>query len=246
MRIRNFDELYDEFRFWKNEVNHVNRYFDDTPLLADIRSSGDLIECIIPKGSCFYRGRIYNLDEEITEKGGYETWLKSEDACFQGYGEIDSGAPPANYTKEGRLNGVGISFLYTSNDSDTVIYELRPTREEIVSVAKFITRKDLRFADLTQERSEGIHIRKLSDLIGLIAYEFAIPQYAGHNYAFTQYLAGQFMNMGFMGVVFDSSLNPQGKNYVFFNPNDCEAISSHLHKVFDINISSHPITRKEV
>lgn len=246
MRMRDFDELYDEFRFWKHEVNYVNRYFEDTPLLADIRSSGDLIGCIISKGSYFYRGRIYNLDEEITAKGGHENWLKSADARFQGYGKKDSGAPLAKYAKEGRLSGAGISFLYTCNDETTVIHELRPIREEIISVAKFITRNDLRFADLTQERSEEIHIRKLSDLIGLIAYEFSIPHYAGHNYAFTQYLAGHFMNMGFMGVVFDSSLNPQGKNYVFFNPDDCEAISSHLHKVFDINISSHPITRKEV
>lgn len=246
MIIRTSGELKKEFLFWKNEVNNVNRYFDNTSLLSVIRRNHDLLACTVLEGDYFYRGRIYNLDEVITNEGGYDKWLNSKGTRFQGYGEKDCGAPLVKIAKEGRLNGNGISFLYTCQDPNTVIYELRPTRDEIVSVAKFITRKHLQFADLTQEKADRIYGQKLSDLIWLIAKEFATPHYAGHNYAFTQYLAGHFMNMGFKGVIFDSSMNPQGKNFVFFNPSDCEAISSHLYMVNDIKISFVPITREEI
>ena len=178
MIIRNFDELNEEFLFWKNQVNNVNRYFDDAPLLDDILDRRELIEHTIPPKSYFYRGRIFNLDEFITNEEEYYEWINSKSTQFQGYGKKESGAPPAKYAKEGRLNGVGISFLYTCNDETTVIHELRPTREEIISVAKFVTQKDLLFADLTQKTSEKIPIPKLSDLIGLIANEFATPHYA--------------------------------------------------------------------
>ena len=80
----------------------------------------------------------------------------------------------------------------------------------------------------------------------LIANEFATPHYAGHNYAFTQYLTGQFMNMGFAGVIFDSSINLSGKNYVFFPTEDCKAINSRLYIVNKISILSDQINRRDV
>lgn len=251
MKIRNFGELEREFLYWKNKVNNVNRYFDDTPLLSDLYQNRDLLKHTIRDKSYFYRGRIYNLDEKVTNAKELEDWVDWEDARFQGYKKQDSSAPTAKDAKEGRLNGNGISVLYTCNDINTVINELRPTRNELISVAKFITKKGLCFADLTEIKSteiahRGIPYKKLSDLILLIADEFAVPHYAGHNYAFTQYLAGHFMNMEFDGVIFRSSLNPSGENFVFFYPEDCEAIHSGLYKVTDIKIEFEPIIRQEI
>ena len=82
-------------------------------------------------------------------------------------------------------------------------------------------------------------------MLRLIAEEFSTPHYAGHNYSFTQYLAGQFMDMGFDGIVFASSLDPDGENYVFFNPKNCEAINSRLFIVDNISIEYSPILRAD-
>ena len=50
--------------------------------------------------------------------------------------------------------------------------------------------------------------------------------------------------MGFDGVLFKSSLYPEGDNLVFFYPEDCSAINSRLYKVDKIAISFEGITRE--
>ena len=234
------------FLRWRNIVSNQNRFLNYMPLLGYLMDNKSFLEYKVYKGDVFYRGRIFNIDDVVSNDIEYYNWVNSDDGVFQGYNENESGAPPARIAKEGRLNVNGIPFLYTSGDIKTVISELRPTREEIISIAKFVANRKVIFADLTHSNSERIENKDVSNLVWLIANEFATPHYAGHNYAFTQYLAGQFINMGFDGVIFDSSLCLQGENYVFFDPNVCKAISSHLYKVNDIKISSIPITRKEV
>ena len=85
----------------------------------------------------------------------------------------------------------------------------------------------------------------LTDLLTKIAEEFSIPHNIGHNYYFTQYLAGHFANMGFDGIIFKSSLDAKGENYVFFNPKDCEPIRSDLYVVDSIDIRYTPTARKD-
>ena len=244
--MREYSKVKHDFLIWRKIVNNNNRYYIGTPLLKYLEDNKSSLKYEVQTENVFYRGRVFNLDDVVSNDDEFSKWLYSDDDVFQGYNANESGAPPAKIAKEGRLNGNGIPFLYTSSNIKTAISELRPTRKEIISVAEFIAKRDVLFADLTHSKSSLIGNVDVSELVWLIANEFATPHYAGHNYAFTQYLAGHFMNMGFQGVIFDSSLNPQGKNFVFFDPNDCKAISSHLYVVRDINISSHPITRKEV
>ena len=244
--MRKYSKVKNDFLIWKRIVSNNNRYYTDTPLLEYLDDNKSLLEYEVQAGDAFFRGRIFDLDDVVSNDDEFLDWVNSEDNVFQGYNANESGAPPAKIAKEGRLNWNGIPFLYTSNTDKTVISELRPTRNEIISVAKFIAKRPMLFADLTHSKSSLIENVNVSELVWLIANEFATPHYAGHNYAFTQYLAGQFMNMGFQGVIFDSSLDPQGENFVFFHPNDCKAISSRLYTVSNINISSRQITRKDV
>lgn len=195
------------------------------------------------QGDRFFRGRVFNIDEVAPTNDKYIKWVDSREEVFQGYDKNSSGAPPRNSATEGRLNGKGISFLYTCKNETTVIYELRPTKNEKVSIAEFAVKRDLVFADLTIYKSNEITNQQFSDLIRLIADEFSTPHYAGHNYSFTQYLAGQFMDMGFDGVIFGSSLDPKGENFVFFYPKDCVAINSRLFLVENIYINYSSISR---
>lgn len=241
--MRNYTELRYEFIKWKNKINNVNRYYTRTPLLNLLWENKVLLESRVRQGEHFFRGRIFNIDDVVPTNREYIKWVDEKREAFQGYDKKASGAPPKRNATEGRLNGNGISFLYTCSEAKTVIYELRPTKNEKISIAEFVTKKDLVFADLTTFKSSRIADQRLADLIRLIAEEFSIPHYAGHNYSFTQYLAGQFMDMGFDGVIFKSSLDPNGENLVFFNPNDCEAINSNLFIIDDILINFTPISR---
>ena len=239
--------IYISYQKLKQIVNRENRFYGNKSTVLDLLYENDAIYSTqIPAGREFFRGRIFDVDDVTSTYGKYHNWVDSDDGIFQGYGKSESGAPPAKFATEGRLNVKGIPFLYTCNNVDTVIHELRPTREEYISVAKFITKKDLKFADLTIFKSDRIKNADLSDLIMFIANDFSTPHYTGHSYAFTQYLAGQFMNMGFDGIIFESSLNPSGENYVFFYTNDCEAVSSHLYMACEFHVDYKSISRKDI
>lgn len=245
--MKNNKELTLSFNKWKRTINR----FDNKSILLDLLyENADLFVEEILKGSRFFRGRVFDIEDIVSSNKQYVDWKHNVLSEFQGYSKNESGAPPPRSAIENRLNGKGIAFLYTCRDIDTVIYELRPTINEKISVAEFIVKKDLVFADLTAIKANQIERdignRLLSDLLRKIAEEFSIPHNVGHNYYFTQYLAGHFANMGFNGIVFKSSLNPLGENYVFFNPKDCEAIRSKLFMVNKIAVTYEPITRQDI
>ena len=243
--MKNFTHLRYEFQKWRNRINYINRYYTKTPLLELLQKNSDFLGYEVVQGERFFRGRIFNIDDVASTNDQYLKWLDTRETVFLGYDKKSSGAPPSKSAAEGRLNGSGISFLYTCKNITTVIYELRPTKNEKISIAEFVLKKNLVFADLTHINSRKIENQRLSDLVSLIAEEFSTPHYAGHNYAFTQYLAGQFMDMGFDGVIFTSSLDTTGENYVFFNPRDCEAINSQLYFVDDISIKYSALSRMD-
>ena len=127
--MRNYTELHYEFSKWKHIVNNVNRYHSRTKLLDLLWDNRHLLEYDIHKDEVFFRGRIFNLDDIVSTNDEYIEWVDSNEKVFEGYSENASGAPPAKSATEGRLNGKGISFLYTCNNEKTVIYELRPTKK---------------------------------------------------------------------------------------------------------------------
>lgn len=236
-----------DFYEWKELVNKFNRFDTRHPLLNVLETNQEMFSCRIAKGRSFFRGRIFNLNDVASTEEEFNDFFESKATVFQGYDKDKSGAPPNELALEGRLNCKGVSFLYTSSDANTVIYELRPIKNEIISIAEFVSNKDLRFADLRKKRPKNYdNDDVLYPLLTRIANEFSKPHYIGHNYWFTQYLAGQFINMGFDGIVFKSSLHPEGDNLVFFHPNDCVAINSRLHRVERISIASNPITRSDL
>lgn len=240
-------KVYNDFYEWKDVVNNFNRFDVRSPLLPILENNIDLYSCWVREGQSIFRGRIFNFDEVANTEEDYLAFINSGEKIFEGYSAEISGAPPKEKAIEGRLNCKGVSFLYTSNDPRTVVYELRPIKHELISIAEFVTVRDVRFADLRKISCREVRENEiLQTLLRKISLEFSRPHYAGHNYWFTQYLAGQFINMGFRGVLFESSLFPEGENLVFFYPQDCEAINSHLYRVGKISISFDNITRQDL
>jgi len=244
MKIPEITNIYKEFQKWKKLVNKTNRFNNSSKLLQFLYDKADLLSVTIEKESTFYRGRIFDLENRVFTNKQYEKWLQEDCAPFYGFSKKECGAPPTVNNPAGRLNTQGISFLYTCKDELTVIYELRPTLLETISISKFHTNKSVKIADLTKDNIDTIQDERFKEFVQLIAREFATPHYAGHTYYFTQYLAGQFINMGFDGIAYNSSLNKDGKNYVFFKPNNLDAVNSYLCEVDEIVIYSSQITSR--
>ena len=121
-----------DFYEWKKLVNKFNRFDTRHPLLNVLETNQEMFSCRIAKGLSFFRGRIFNLNDVASTEEEFNDFFESKATVFQGYDKDKSGAPPNELAVEGRLNCKGVSFLYTSSDANTVIYELRPIKNEII------------------------------------------------------------------------------------------------------------------
>lgn len=168
----------------------------------------------------------------------------TENDPFQGYGKEASNAPPPEFAKVGRLNPAHISYVYTAEELDTAIQEIRPQIGQKVSVATIVTLKELRILDLTQHVLNNNYIfpnnkdYTKKTLYEVITSAFQRPNYGEPlHYLPTQYLSEYVKNiMCLDGIRFWSSLKKGGKNVVFFQSKHCEAVSSQLMLVEDIQL----------
>ena len=166
----------------------------------------------------------------------YNKWKRKR---FKGFNSADSGVPPVECASPGRLNPEKIRYLYLAEDSQTAIYEVRPTIGQHVSVATFKVVDDIKIYNLAkdikaEERSTpGIDYVLYDE----IQKRFSEPN-TGYPYKYipTQYLGELIKQMGFDGVRFKSSLKKGGNNIVLFDDKKCKPISSDIIKVDDIEL----------
>ncbi len=136
---------------------------------------------------------------------------------FWGYGAEQSDAPPKEKTSGGRANPRNISYLYIAEDVKTAILEVRPNVTQEVSVATVKITKDLKLFDFCYTDPNESELGKSLDL-GIISAAFSMPNFGDeNNYYATQYVCEFIREMGFDGIRFYSSLNPEGKNIVLFD-----------------------------
>ena len=116
---------------------------------------------------------------------------------------------------------------------------MRPTIDQIVSVAKFRLNKQFKIFDINCAM-DGI---EFPTLFSTISEKFSAP-YNGNpiEYLPTQYLTEFIRTMGFDGIRFNSSLHENGKNVVLFNM-DYKVLSSKLvtAKWYQLKIEDHNI-----
>ena len=174
--------------------------------------------------------RILNLDPTIimdheNDAGLYKSikrFLKA-DKQWWGYDSQGSDAPPNCLATAGRANSKLISYLYIASDEKTALYEVRPSVGQEVSIATIIIKKNLRIFDLCtsaipemsdfKEVEEYFLFQKLSSLFSEVNYG------SEEEYLPTQYICDYIRELGFDGIRFSSSLNPEGKVVVLFDTN---------------------------
>lgn len=164
-----------------------------------------------------------------------------------GFGKRESDAAPSDVTGNGRINPVGISYLYASSRRETAALEVRPVISQMVSVAEVVTTEDIILFDLTRHvfddddapDDEARMFRKL------LSHYFSKPNYSGDQaYLVTQYISEYIKGsvwhatgLRFDGIRFSSSLDRKGTNYVIFDTTESpkyEIVASSLEKVLDM------------
>ncbi len=170
---------------------------------------------ILKKGTKLFRSRINNL--EVT------------------FPSDKMGAPPKEKAVPGRANPEGIPYLYLSSDVKTTFYETRATYLDRVNVGVFVASKDVSLIDFSRQNSpfnpqyssvkNGIMGEKI---IKVIISDLSRPMRSSDSlldYVPTQFICEYIKHtMCADGVLYRSSLNSSGFNYVIFYPNcfDCE------------------------
>ena len=201
---------------FSDEIRTRNRYFPQTvpdrqTLETVLRRSVERVE----KDVALYRARV--IDSDVVPDAR------------------EMGAPPANKATAGRANPVGIPHLYLSFAPETCIYETRVANHTRVAVGTFHASRDLSvlnladvdppdFFDIDIDEPDSVseQVRRVSFHRYLVALgnELRKPVRASDqptDYIPTQYLCELAKSLGLDGVLYSSSLHPEGRNLVLFN-----------------------------
>lgn len=207
---------------------------------------------VLRKTDKLYRSRQYkekDAENKFFDQCGEEDNSKK----FWGFPKEACGAPPSSKClKAGRCNPIGLSLLYLANDHKTAIEEISPRVDEYISVAEFSPIRDLRIFNLSANNN---HIydakttyRWLHSLIRQIELLFQKPvndNTAKDDYTACQAIAKIIKNLKFDGIAYSSSKastsQKEALNYVIFEPDLCEALSSKLFEITDIEIKYNPL-----
>lgn len=178
----------------------------------------------------------------------------------------EMGAPDPNYIEinEGRANPAGISYLYLADSIETALKEIRAQQGDFVTIAEFeiLEKTDagnprlLEISDLTMSSVRNVDVfspneereNKLADMIIALNENMSQPVSKKIDYIPTQFLSEAIRDLGFDGLRFNSSLEKNGLNYVFFMTDDNDKFSikitkTYLVKVEDLNLA-YDIVRK--
>lgn len=210
---------------FKMTVKHNNRFFDlgdisREVLLEDIKNTITKMTIKLPANSLVHRAR---LDPGYRIKSDINSFLK------------ECGPPPVVLSKPLRMNPVGISYFYCSNDEKTCLAEVRAGFNDKYIMGSFKTRKELKLLDLTiepetkipsifsEEYSQDIYLnmmffRDFSSEISRPVTDMEAPI----EYLSTQLLSEYLRKQGFEGICYKSSLTGE-KNYTLFCGPDHES-----------------------
>jgi hypothetical protein len=184
------------------------------------------IDSTIHTSDHFYRARL-GFKEEITPEGiDWKNWSLNKPTRYKlPYTSIEIGAPPISNATAGRMNRLGVSYLYLSSDIQTAIAEIRPHPGHYVSVGKFESLNNIRVVDfraidlyeylLTDEIIDDEHYLMLTN----INEKFGVPVTPEERtyYLVTQFISDVFRKLDYDGIAFKSSVG-SGYNLTIFDP----------------------------
>jgi hypothetical protein len=232
--IANFghwETLKDELK-WKNRfVIDVHRLgkgeFNWDDFLRDINILFNLTN-----DSKLYRARIHS-------KSGLPV-----------YEAKNMGCPPKELATGGRANPAGIPFLYLSEDENTVLYEVRASYLDEISIGTFQLKEDIQSVDIIDFTKDSplfqpeyvkstIQGKLLRDKISKDLSKPKRRYDSELEYIPTQFIC-EYIKIftSAKGIRFRSSLHKEGNNIVFFESELMECKSVKKVKIRNINLNS--------
>lgn len=231
------DEILENVNFWfklKEQLKWERRYLTDVGYLIELGwDSFFESKTVVREEDIFYRARLHkNADEE--------SFSSEEMLC-----------PPRRIATAGRANSSGIPYLYLSDNAETVLYEIRASYLDEVSVASFRVQKDLAssiiISDFTEipslyapdEVNQRIKATLLKQLISLDLSRPMRRYDSEIDYIPTQFIC-EFIKVftNVKGIKFKSSLHPIGNNLVIFDEDIMESVEVRKVQVSRVEIDS--------
>ena len=246
-----------DYRFFSDEVREERRFFlgdEAKRFLEAISDQSNDRKLSIPKGIRFSRARKENTNRTEADTANLEGADRSPFSCkeMKPTHKKQTTDKTSFVVPDGRVRPRGIPCLYLASDKKTATIEVRPTDGEFVTVAEFRTTRALTLVRFRQgapaDENRGLQdIYDLSlpgadedafqskvdrDVWGEIDLAFSKPverdgEYL--DYVPTQIIAESLLARGgYDGIVYRSSLNPEGFNLALFDLDDAKCISTRL------------------
>lgn len=209
------------------EITYHNRNPRDLKALELLDDISTNPEMKVKSAERLYRSRVIKAND-ITNK----------EVGFFGFGASGSFVPPKKYSNDMRANYRYIPYLYCSNHPYLSLVEVRPRLGALVSVATIVVNEELTLLDFTNtnkpSRMTPAKENLFSDLSNLFSKPVAEEDDTS-DYIPTQFIAEYAKNLGYDGIVYQSSLVPEINhaginrfNIVVFNYSKCAAIKSNV------------------
>jgi len=211
------NDILENINYWsklKEQLKWERRYLTDIGYLTDDLGWDSFFESkvILKEEDIFYRARLHqNAEENI-------------------YPIVEMFCPPPHKTTAGRANPIGIPYLYLSDNEETILYEIRASYLDEISIAAFTindeNENEIIISDFTEiptlYHPNEINKRIKSTLLKqLISRDLSKPmrRYDSElDYIPTQFIC-EFIKVftNVQGIKFRSSLHNIGNNLVIFN-----------------------------
>jgi len=180
----------------------------------------------LPPGIEYYRARVGVSEKKNVLDMGFESKVH-----YTPYKNSAIGAPLPRIAGEGRINRSGVSFFYAATDKYTAIAEVRPHPGDQVSLGKFKLKNDIVVCDFTD--LQIMHFFEtdelLDELIPLntlnVFMNKTVTPSSQEHYTMTQLIADCLRQIGYDGIMFNSTVG-SGDNLTLFYPENMQYIDS--------------------
>lgn len=219
MPLQAIKDQYSNFlKHIEGELKSKNHFRLEKLVSQRINDIEKYIESEIRAKSEYFRARIgFESKCAIYSDDGW-----SVDYHYNPYRSESINAPLPVRAQAGRMNRMGVSFLYLSTDRETALAEIRPHPGQYISVGKFIVSQDLRIADFrSMDIYKFYHTDKELDQFVLIKsidhlFSMPVPPNELNRYTITQLFADVIRQIGYDGIAFKSSVG-SGSNLTVFD-----------------------------
>ena len=236
-KVNYISDILDNISHWetlKEELKWEKRFLTDiVHLTEDLGWDGFFnTQYQLTKAVSLYRARVHH-------KSGQPAYEPKDMSC-----------PKKERVGSGRANALGIPALYLCDNSETVIYEVRASYLDELTIGIFQLKEDksIKIVDFTEDTSLFQHEGRINETIKgkllreKISSDLSKPmrRYDSEiEYIPTQFIC-EFIKIftGAKGIRFQSSLHPTGKNLVIFDEVLMHCVDANLVKVNNVSLNS--------